>query len=645
VKITFYGGIDSVTGSCTHLHYELTGIRFLVDCGMIQGGMDQDFENLQPFPFDPKSLKYVLLTHAHLDHCGLLPRLYKEGFVGKVVCTRATAKLAHEVLLDSATIVPNSLYSGSDVKKVRYHHLDDRDDFSWGKLTRLDDDLRIYAHRSAHILGACGFGVSWKEDQTWKSIFFSGDVGPTSETFSTSYLLKDTQGPYDSTDYVVMESTKGEGTHLLEQSCEERLEGLRSLVRNEVVNEKRKLLIPAFSIHRMQEVLYDLIKIADEGIEGHQAEERLVYADVESLANRFKQGFALTEFMKGFEELNLPEEELRAVLSIIQLRNKKLTLLAELKGHLNEDGFLQVSDVQLIVDLLSRCKTCQVYASDVHSRRLADVFSKLKKVIRVPVRCEAVLGDAVNKIFAVELLKTGAKGKYLYIPDTEDDERLAAFRSILNNRLAVGNFTFSTSAKVSGERNISKYPCITLSSSGMCEGGIIVNHLRHALFNEDFTIVLTGYQAPGTNGSKLLSLMNDAKYEATLFLNGDEISTQDVKAKIVFFGGYSGHATPSNIIENHLSCLTAENKHTVFLNHGTAGARKSFQKMICADDRTKHLDVVLPGKGDTYILSGSTLSVESALDSRSVSGASELVDILRQINQNLVEIKALLKKN
>lgn len=195
--------------------------------------------------------------------------------------------------------------------------------------------------------------------------------------------------------------------------------------------------------------------------------------------------------------------------------------------------------------------------------------------------------------------------------------------------------------KASSYKQISRYPGIVLSSSGMCEGGLVVEHLCSALLDEEFTIVLTGYQSPGTNGSKLLGLMKEPSYEAILLLNGKEISTQDVRAKIVFFGGYSGHATPGNMIENHLSCLNGREGQSVFLNHGTSAARESFKQMIEGDERTKHLDVILPEKGETYILSGSKPAKEIVSDAD--AGASGFVDILVQINQNLVEIKELLR--
>ena len=101
-KIKYLGGIGRVTGSCTLVEHSQT--KFLVDCGMVQGEAHADFENTQPFQFKPSEIKFIILTHAHLDHCGLIPRLADEGFTGKIYCTDATRKLTIEILRDSAKI-------------------------------------------------------------------------------------------------------------------------------------------------------------------------------------------------------------------------------------------------------------------------------------------------------------------------------------------------------------------------------------------------------------------------------------------------------------------------------------------------------------------------------------------------------------
>ena len=170
MKVTFIGGIERVTGSCNWLKTD--SVEFLVDCGMIQGEAHDQFENKQPFPFDPKKIKFMFLTHAHLDHCGLIPRLYKEGFVGSVLCTRATGKLAKEIMLDAAKI--GAPYKQEDVYKVHFSYFDDKENFKWGIMTPFDNDLFAAIYRSSHILGSISISISWKKGEEQKSIFFTG---------------------------------------------------------------------------------------------------------------------------------------------------------------------------------------------------------------------------------------------------------------------------------------------------------------------------------------------------------------------------------------------------------------------------------------------------------------------------------------
>jgi Cft2 family RNA processing exonuclease len=644
VKITFYGAIGQVTGSCTHLHYSESGTQFLVDCGMVQGTLHADFENAQPFPFEAKALKFVLLTHAHLDHCGLIPRLYKEGFQGKVICTRATARLAKAVMLDSSRILQGSLYSKYDVEKVNFDHLDKREDFVWGKQTRLDDGLSFYAIRSAHILGACAIGIVWREGDAsnMKSLLFSGDVGPTTETCRSSYLLKETQGPYKSTNYVVMESTKGKSADSEFQTREARLEQLRDLVEKEVVSGKRKLLIPAFSVHRMQEVLYDLVAIATDGFCEHPISYFPVYENLEEAISNLIDGLPFKIFVSQLEELDLSESDTRLVLSAMCIHAKKKSSIHEKLEEYDFSGEFCIAEV---MDLLKQAERGRVGFSKETVTPVAEFFIKLKRFHKIHVRCESGLGHEACKIYGEELFAKRAENKNRYFPQDEPQDRVVAFKEALADGSLVERFRFNCSSKGSKFKDLAKYPSITLSSSGMCEGGIVAGHLKEALLNEDFTIVLTGYQAGGTNGSKLIQFMNDPKYDAILTLNDRRISTQDIKARIVIFNGYSGHASTDNMITNHLSRLSGETTRAVFLNHGDESSRESFKQAIEEHELTSSLNIMLPKKGESFRLRGDGVELASEAAQETSKGETpQLMDVLKQINQNLVEIKELLKK-
>src|SRR5262245_49132007 len=120
MRVRFHGPLNRVAGSCYELEHTRSGRHFLVDCGMYQGGADDDALNQKPFPFDPKSLDFVIVTHAHIDHVGLLPRLAKEGFTGSIYATRETQEIARLVLADAAR-QKGALYSERDVENLRWH--------------------------------------------------------------------------------------------------------------------------------------------------------------------------------------------------------------------------------------------------------------------------------------------------------------------------------------------------------------------------------------------------------------------------------------------------------------------------------------------------------------------------------------------
>jgi metallo-beta-lactamase family protein len=538
MKVKFCGGINQVTGSCTHLHYGATDTQFLVDCGMVQGTPHSDFENGKAFPFNPVNLKFVLLTHAHLDHCGLIPRLYREGFSGQVFCTRATARIAREVMLDSARIGEGRLYSENDVKNVKFYHLDDRKNFKWGKWLPIDQDLNVFAHRSAHILGSCGMGISWKvgQDGTGKaeiqSMLFSGDIGPSTEEVETSFILKDTMSPYSVTNYLIMESTKGALQGAKTITAKDRLAELRDLINAEVFDKKRKLVVAAFSVHRMQEILYDLVLLAEQGF-----------------------------------DCELPD-----------------------------DGR------------------------------------------KVHVGCESALGKVVSNIYAEELFAKVPTGKNMYFPGDEDERVNKVFRQVLKRKQKFGPFRFDSWTGVNRRPNYGDEPSIVISSSGMCEKGAIERYLKRALFDEEFTLVLTGYQSMGTNGCELMKLLNDPEYEGVLSLCGERYSTKDVKARIVFLEGYSGHASPDVMMNDWLTRLKPDANKAVFLNHGSSAARTSLKKQIQSslDPVVRSRNIILPECTESYVLTkagAERVEEQDPQDSLSEESYSKLCDIYSTLEQ------------
>ncbi|MGM8935540.1 MBL fold metallo-hydrolase [Pseudomonas neustonica] len=258
LKIKFVGAIEGVSGSCTWLHHTDSDTQFLVDCGMHQGDEREEWANRQAFPFQPERLKYVLLTHAHIDHCGLLPRLVREGFTGLVYATRATRELTELMLLDAARL--SDMFTKHEVKQIRWSIIDDDLGFKWGRNIRLAEGVWMAYLRSSHILGACLISVAWKVSNSNRSICFSGDIGCQTDENAYLPLMKSGQHPFADTDYIVVESTYGGRIRAKEhQDSQLRLANLAEVITHTLFVKGGKVLIPAFSLHRTQELLMDVL--------------------------------------------------------------------------------------------------------------------------------------------------------------------------------------------------------------------------------------------------------------------------------------------------------------------------------------------------------------------------------------------------
>lgn len=259
LKIKFVGAIEGVSGSCTWLHHTDSDTQFLIDCGMHQGNEREEWANAQAFPFQAALLKYVLLTHAHIDHCGLLPRLVREGFTGAVFATRATRELTELMLLDAARV--SGKFTEHEVKQIRWSVLDDDLGFKWGRAIRLAEGVRMTYLRSSHILGACLISIGWMVNEENRSICFSGDVGCQTDDNPYLPLMKGGQNPFADTDYIVVESTYGGRVRAQEhQNSQLRLVRLAEVITHTLFVKGGKVLLPAFSLHRTQELLMDVLQ-------------------------------------------------------------------------------------------------------------------------------------------------------------------------------------------------------------------------------------------------------------------------------------------------------------------------------------------------------------------------------------------------
>jgi metallo-beta-lactamase family protein len=262
VKLQFFGAAGEVTGSCHIL--EVNGLKMLLDCGLIQGGRKDEARNADPFPFDASKIDAVVLSHAHLDHCGRLPLLVKRGFRGPVFAQEASCELTAILLADAAHLQERdaeyrSRKTGKNVKPlytlaegeqvmrqlrgVKYRH---RTEVMAGVSIRFRD--------AGHILGSCAVEVWLSEGGEERKIVFSGDLGQ----YDTP-ILRDPEG-IDRADLVLMESTYGNRRHRDRSRTIEELAEIFSAARS----RKGNILIPAFSIGRSQEILYQMGKHYEE---------------------------------------------------------------------------------------------------------------------------------------------------------------------------------------------------------------------------------------------------------------------------------------------------------------------------------------------------------------------------------------------
>jgi len=269
VKISFHGADRGVTGSC-HL-IECAGRRILIDCGFYQGGRESVEENAEPFGFDAGAIDCVLLTHAHLDHCGRLPLLMKRGFRGEIISTAATRELARVVLLDAAHLqeeearyaarkaarlgdhhyMPEPLYNMLDALNVLEYF---RRTVAYGELIDLGSGIHATFFDAGHILGSASIHLNLKEGNHQRSVVFSGDIGNAGRP-----LLRDPVVP-PKAEVVVMETTYGDRLHKpLAPSIEELYQVIRDTFQRE-----GNVVIPTFALERAQELLYFL----REGLEG-----------------------------------------------------------------------------------------------------------------------------------------------------------------------------------------------------------------------------------------------------------------------------------------------------------------------------------------------------------------------------------------
>lgn len=505
VSIQFCGAAGAVTGSCYRLQWE--GGEFLVDCGLFQGSKTLKELNYRDFPFDPKRIGFVLLTHAHIDHSGLIPKLIRHGFAGPVHATKGTCDLLAFMLPDSGNIQESEVQLLNRRNQQRglapvtpiYTQKDAEDAIAalspvdYDKWLEVAPGLRVRYWNAGHILGAASIEIELKGAGNGGDplrLLFSGDIGPEHKLFHP-----DPKAPLN-LDYVICESTYGDRKReiLTPESRRRRL----GAILDEALEREGVIVIPAFSVERTQELLADISILMNRP----GARKPLVFLD-SPLAIRATQAFA------------------------------------------------------------------------AHAHDLEDI------------EAEAFDHD---------------------------------------------NFQFTNSVEESKAINNYAAGVIIIAASGMCEAGRIRHHLKRRLWEAKNTILLTGYQAPGTLGALLEAGKTEVK------IHGEDVK---VRARIINFDAYSGHADAEGLVQWVLERRPI--RQGLFLTHGEPDAVTGLAQRLARRGVDPDM-IIAPELDETFDLSREKFRRRKGVAPRLSPEAVARLDWHNDLAQLLLDIRAELDK-
>ncbi|MES2213519.1 MAG: MBL fold metallo-hydrolase [Patescibacteria group bacterium] len=398
LHMTFWGGVGSVTGA--NFLMESPRTRILVDCGLLQGSPEASTENNATFPYDPKTIDYLFVTHAHMDHIGKIGKLVKDGFKGIIYSTPETKELAHVMILDALKVMEmNARESiGDKTQKPLYGAEHVATAFSLWKTipyhtdTKLNDEFSVFVMDAGHILGSSMYKFSYGG----KRIVFTGDSGN-----SPTPLLRETDRIIDA-DYIVMDSVYGDRNH---EPKDERDAKFRRIV-TESIGRGGALVIPAFSLERTQVILYELNNLVEE----KKIPSVPVYLDsplalkVTDIYKQFTKDFNVgvqSEIKGGDDLFNFPRLSIthgsRDSHAIEDRPNPKIIIAG---SGMSSGGRVVWHEENFLPDPKSTILLMGYQAVGTLGRRIQDVPSQVEingKMIPVRARIEMISGYSSHK--------------------------------------------------------------------------------------------------------------------------------------------------------------------------------------------------------------------------------------------------------
>ncbi|WP_313339332.1 MBL fold metallo-hydrolase [Stutzerimonas nitrititolerans] len=537
-RIQHHGAKDGVTGSCHQLEMDAS-TSLLVDCGLFQGD-DASIPGGEggsrlPIDFPLDTIKALVVTHVHIDHAGRIPYLLAAGFEGPILCSEASAELLPIVLEDAFKLSfsrdQQRIERYIDIVESRlvalpYQH--------WFTLVDTDElNARIRLQRAGHIIGSAYVEIDLNYPQAGESkrIVFSGDLGAPHAPF-----LMPPQPP-ERADILVLESTYGDRLHEDRQTRRQRLEALIE----QALQDQGTVLIPAFSIGRTQELLYELEEIIHTHSVGASSPANMLPSETvpasvgaSSLANSNSRPPLSTE-ERAAPILPLPSGERAGVRGRETMLENGIT--AEGAGLRSKETSLEISSdaEQPPLPLRERAGERGQKAAQ-NEAPLAENHSPDQSTTNWP-ELPIILDSPLASRF------TAAYRELKPFWNQEARDRVQSGRRPLAFEQLITIDSHSDHQRIVNHLTQTARPAIVIAGGGMCSGGRIVNYLKAMLGDKRHNVLFVGYQAKGTPGHAIQTYGPKGGY---VNLDGERF---DIRAGISSIGGYSAHADQKGLME------------------------------------------------------------------------------------------------